>query len=153
MPSQQDRRIEPSAESRVGGGGQSQSEILPQQEGLAVQPGTAAFPAGDGRGIEQPLPHSFQRSRQLEFLQITANPIDVGIMGPEGRAQVLRTVSEGIGMPGADIVPSDDVLKEKAAAASAMQQQAAQAQGNQAPKGGNVTGDAGPRVNITGGPQ
>ena len=105
-------------------------------------------------GVTVAIQRETQRSRQLEFLQITANPIDTAIMGPEGRAQVLRTVSEGIGMPGAEIVPSDDVLKERQQAA---QQQAAaaagQAQGNQAPKGGNVTGDAGPRVNITGGPQ
>lgn len=109
-------------------------------------------------GVTVAIQRETQRSRQLEFLQITANPMDMQIMGPEGRAQVLRTVSEGIGMPGADIVPSDDVLKEKAAAAqqvAAQQQQAqqaAQAQGNQAPQGGNVTGDAGPRVNIGGGP-
>lgn len=108
-------------------------------------------------GVTVAIQRETQRSRQLEFLQITANPIDVAIMGPEGRAQVLRTVSEGIGMPGAEIVPSDDVLKEKQAAAQQQAQQqaqqAGQAQGNQAPKGGNVTGDAGPRVNITGGPQ
>jgi hypothetical protein len=112
-------------------------------------------------GVTVAIQRETQRSRQLEFLQITANPIDMSIMGPEGRAQVLRTVSEGIGMPGSEIVPSDDVLKEKVAAAAQMAQQqaqpqqaaAGQAQGNQAPKGGNVTGDAGPRVNITGGPQ
>src|SRR5882724_262869 len=108
-------------------------------------------------GVTVAIQRETQRSRQLEFLQITANPIDMQIMGPEGRAQVLRTVSEGIGMPGSEIVPSDDVLKEKVAAAAqaaqAQAQAAGQAQGNQAPKGGNVTGDVGPRVNITGGPQ
>ena len=106
-------------------------------------------------GVTVAIQRETQRSRQLEFLQITANPIDTAIMGPEGRAQVLRTVSEGIGMPGAEIVPSDDVLKERQQAAQQQQAAAAagQAQGNQAPKGGNVTGDAGPRVNITGGPQ
>jgi hypothetical protein len=104
-------------------------------------------------GVTVAIQRETQRSRQLEFLQITANPIDTAIMGPEGRAQVLRTVSEGIGMPGAEIVPSDDVLKERQQQAAAQAQAAAAAQGNQAPKGGNVTGDAGPRVNITGGPQ
>lgn len=111
-------------------------------------------------GVTVAIQRETQRARQLEFLQITANPIDVGIMGPEGRAQVLRTVSESIGMPGANIVPSDDMLKEKVQAAAAQQAQAAQpnnpaaqAQGNQAPRGGNVTGDAGPRTNIAGGPQ
>jgi hypothetical protein len=108
-------------------------------------------------GVTVAIQRETQRSRQLEFLQITANPIDVAIMGPEGRAQVLRTVSEGIGMPGAEIVPNDDVLKErqKAAAQQALAQNGQQAdpRGNQAPKGGNVTNDPGPRVNITGGPQ
>lgn len=108
-------------------------------------------------GVTVAIQRETQRSRQLEFLQITANPIDVAIMGPEGRAQVLRTVSEGIGMPGAQIVPPDDVLKERQQQQAAQQaqqagQQAAQAQGNQAPRGGNVTGDAGPRVNINGAP-
>lgn len=108
-------------------------------------------------GVTVAIQRETQRSRQLEFLQITANPIDVAIMGPEGRAQVLRTVSEGIGMPGAEIVPPDDVLKERqrAQAQQALQQNGQQAdpRGNQAPNGGNVTGDVGPRVNIAGGPQ
>lgn len=110
-------------------------------------------------GVSVAIQRETQRARQLEFLQITANPIDVGIMGPEGRAQVLRTVSEGIGMPGAEIVPSDDVLKERqqqaqaAALAQNGQREQADPRGNQAPKGGNVNGDVGPRVNITGGPQ
>lgn len=111
-------------------------------------------------GVAVAIQRETQRSRQLEFLQISANPMDMAIMGLEGRAQVLRTVADGIGMPGADIVPSDDVLKER-------QQQAAQnpppgqppgggqeppdPRGNQAPMGGNVTGDAGPRLNINGG--
>ena len=104
-------------------------------------------------GVTVAIQRETQRARQLEFLQITANPIDNAIMGPQGRAQVLRSVSEGIGLSGADIVPPDDVLaermKEQQQAAAA--QQAAQAQGNQAPRGGNTTGDAGPRTNINGG--
>lgn len=107
-------------------------------------------------GVMVAIQRETQRSRQLEFLQITANPIDVGIMGTEGRAQVLRTVSEGIGMPGAEIVPPDDVIKERqrqqAMAMAQQNGQQADPRGNQAPAGGNVTGDAGPRVNITGGP-
>lgn len=113
-------------------------------------------------GVTVAIQRETQRSRQLEFLQITANPIDMAIIGPEGRAQVLSTVAEGIGMPGSKIVPSEDELKQKEVAAQqmALQQRqqgqqpnpAAQAQGNQAPRGGNVTGDAGPRVNINGSP-
>jgi hypothetical protein len=109
-------------------------------------------------GVSVAIQRETQRARQLEFLQITANPIDMQIMGAEGRAEVLRAVSEGLGLPGDDIVPSDDVIKQKEQAAQLAQQQqqqnnpAAQAQGNQAPRGGNVTGDQGPRTNIAGGP-
>ena len=104
-------------------------------------------------GVTVAIQRETQRARQLEFLQTTANPIDIGIMGPTGRAEVLRSVAEGIGIPGNNIIPSADVLKEKEQQATMLQQQAAQAQGDQAPKGGNVTGDTGPRVNIAGGPQ
>lgn len=108
-------------------------------------------------GVTVAIQRETQRARQLEFLQITANPVDMAIIGPEGRAQVLEVVADGIGIPGAKIVPSEDELKAKQQAAMLQQQnadqQAQQAQGNQAPKGGNVTGDQGPRVNINGGPQ
>lgn len=107
------------------------------------------------RGVNVAIQRETQRARQLEFLQITANPIDIGIIGPEGRAAVLRAVSEGVGLPGEQIVPSDDTIKERQQlmAQQALAQQGAQAQGNQAPSGGDVTGDQGPRTNIAGGPQ
>ena len=54
-----------------------------------------------------------QRARQLEFLQMTANPIDMSIIGPKGRAQVLRSVSTEIGLPGENIVPSDEEMEQK----------------------------------------
>lgn len=102
-----------------------------------------------------------QRARQLEFLQITANPIDAQIIGPKGRAAILRNVATTIGMPGEEIVPSEDQL-------NAMQKQAAmaaQAQGvpghtgvgGQDPRGqqqgSGQSGDMGPRTNLTGGQQ
>jgi hypothetical protein len=112
-------------------------------------------------GVTVAIQRETQRARQLEFLQITANPVDMAIIGPEGRATVLSAVADSIGMPGAKIVPSEDEIKQKQQAAMQMQAQqqaqqgnaAAQAQGNQAPRGGNVTGDQGPRVAIAGGPQ
>ena len=52
-----------------------------------------------------------QRQRQLEFLQITANPIDAQITGVRGRASVLRAVSNGIGLDGEEIVPPDEEIK------------------------------------------
>jgi hypothetical protein len=106
-------------------------------------------------GVTVAIQRETQRARQLEFLQITANPIDMSIIGPQGRAEVLRSVADGLGMPGSDIVPSDEVLAEKQQQAAALAEQQAQqardAQGGQAPRGGNVTGDQGPRVAIAGG--
>jgi hypothetical protein len=102
-----------------------------------------------------------QRARQLEFLQITANPIDAQIIGPKGRAAILRNVATTIGMPGEEIVPSEDTLDamQKQAAAAAQAQGipghasngAADAQGGQ--QGSGQSGDMGPRTNLTGGQQ
>ena len=69
-------------------------------------------------GVNVAVQRETQRQRQLEFLQISANPIDAQIMGVRGRANVLRAVSEGIGLQGTDVVPPDDEIaaKEQAAA-------------------------------------
>ena len=67
-----------------------------------------------------------QRARQLEFLQMTANPIDMGIIGPKGRAKVLRNVSTEIGLPGEEIVPTDEEMDAKEKQQEAMQQMQAQ---------------------------
>lgn len=104
-------------------------------------------------GVSVAVQRETQRSRQLEFLQITANPMDSQIVGPKGRATVLREVAQGLGLPGAEIVPSDEQLDAMQKQQQAMAQAAAQAQGQQAPQGGNVTQDQGPRMNIAGGPQ
>jgi hypothetical protein len=84
------------------------------------------------KGVVVAMQRETMRARQLEFLQLTANPIDLGIMGPKGRAAVLRSVSTTIGLPGEEIVPSDDEL----------QQQQAQAQANAAATGaaGHIQG-------------
>ena len=104
-------------------------------------------------GVAVAVQRVTQRSRQLEFLQITANPIDMQIVGPKGRATVLREVSQGLGLPGTEIVPSDEQIEAMQKQQQAMAAAAAQAQGSQAPHGGNVTGDQGPRTQIAGGPQ
>lgn len=49
--------------------------------------------------------------RRVEFLNATANPIDFQIMGPEGRASVLREVSKSLQMPEEEIVPSRTKLQ------------------------------------------
>jgi hypothetical protein len=112
-------------------------------------------------GVNVAVQKETQRSRQLEFLQQTNNPIDIQIMGPQGRAALLREVSKTLGMDGVDIVPSEDDLdkqQQQAAALAAEQgtpghggmgEQAAQAQGSQASQ---PNGQNGPRTQIVQGP-
>ena len=65
-------------------------------------------------GVNVAMQRETQRQRQLEFLQITANPIDMSIMGPIGRANVLRPVADGIGLEGETIVPPEEEIKAMA---------------------------------------
>lgn len=113
-------------------------------------------------GVSVAVQKETQRARQLEFLQTTANPIDMQIIGPKGRAAILRNVAQTIGMPGEEIVPSEDTLEaqQKQAQMAAQMQgipghggmgdQAAQAQGDQPSP---LNQDMGPRTNISGGSQ
>jgi hypothetical protein len=100
------------------------------------------------------------RARQLEFLQITANPIDMQIIGPAGRAEVLRSVSNGIGMDGSKIVPSSDDIEaqQKKAEMLAATQGLPGSKGvgeGQDPRGAidpnAQSGDMGPRTNLING--
>lgn len=103
-------------------------------------------------GVNVAIQRETQRARQLEFLQITANPMDAQIIGPKGRASVLRSVAQTIGLDGEEIVPSDDDLEAQQKAQQQQQQeqiagQAAQAQGGQKPNA--QSGDMGQRTNLT----
>lgn len=112
-------------------------------------------------GVSVAVQKETQRARQLEFLQITANPMDSQIVGPKGRAAILRNVASTIGLPGEEIVPSEEQLDamQKMAQAAAQAQgipghggmgdKPADAQGGQA--GTGASGDMGPRTNISGG--
>lgn len=53
----------------------------------------------------------FEAMRRNEFLTVTANPVDQELMGPEGRAEILRKVAEDMGLPGT-IIPSSYELKK-----------------------------------------
>lgn len=119
------------------------------------------------KGVNVAIQRETERSRQLEFLQITANPIDAQIVGVKGRANLLRALSGNIGLDGQEVVPSAEEIDAQleAEARAVAQQEApppegettdqaaagAKAQGNQAPRGGDVTKDQGPRTRITGG--
>lgn len=118
-------------------------------------------------GVSVATQKETQRSRQLEFLQITANPIDTGILGKKGRAAVLRSVANTLGIEGDDLVPSDSDIEAEEKKMEAMQamgggmnmdpnappgdptaEQGAQAQGNQPSQ---LSQDMGPRMRIAGG--
>ncbi len=101
-------------------------------------------------GVQVAVQRETQRSRQIEFLAATANPIDMQIVGLKGRAAVLRNVSSTLGMDGDEVVPSEEELEQKeqaqAAQAEAQAKMAAVAQGSQ--QGAPSTGDMGPRTNL-----
>ena len=63
--------------------------------------------------------------RRNEFLMATANPIDAQIVGPEGRAYILREAARGLQMDTNKIVPDQNTFEEQRiqAAAQAMAQQ------------------------------
>jgi hypothetical protein len=73
---------------------------------------------GDERVIVKGVNHAQKREqdrmRQLEFLQITANPIDMSIVGLNGRASVLRSVSGELGLDHESVVPDEDTLTQMA---------------------------------------
>jgi|TARA_B110000263_G_C15311512_1_gene513613 hypothetical protein len=73
--------------------------------------------------------------RRIEFLQATANEIDMEIVGKEGRAAILREVAKGLQMPVDDIIPS----REKSGFSERMNAQQAMAAQQQAPQGGTPT--------------
>lgn len=61
--------------------------------------------------------------RRTQFLQTTANPIDMQIIGMEGRAALLREAAKTLDMNADDVVPPPAILKLKAAQAQAVQDQ------------------------------
>jgi hypothetical protein len=75
--------------------------------------------------------------RRIEFLNATANPIDIEILGKEGRAAILREVAKGLQMPVDEVIPS----REKSAftnkaAAQQQPESATPTQPDGTPKGG-----------------
>lgn len=66
--------------------------------------------------------------RRNEFLQATANPIDMQIIGLDGRAAILREAVKTLDMDSDKVVPSESVVKARAAAAQQQMQMAKAAQ-------------------------
>ena len=77
------------------------------------------------KGVTVAVQKETDRMRKLEFLQMTANPMDMQIMGIPGRAAVLEDVAEELGMKGKKVVPSSEELQEKMQEQQKAQQAAA----------------------------
>lgn len=94
------------------------------------------------KGVNHAVKREQDRMRQLEFLQLTANEIDMAILGPEGRANVLRSVSDNLGLEHEKTIPDNDELQARLMA----QQQAAAAQAQaQGGAGGDPQNTPGPK--------
>lgn len=72
------------------------------------------------RGVNVAVQKETETQKRLQFLQITANPIDSPIVGEIGRARVLRAVAQGLGLPD-DVVPDDETLQKQIDAQKQMQ--------------------------------
>ena len=90
------------------------------------------------RGVNVAIAKEQDRLRRLEFLQMTANPIDHNIVGDEGRAAVLRSIAGDLALPHEEVVPSREQMQAVVDNAQQMGdlQAAAQAQGGQSPMPG-----------------
>ena len=64
------------------------------------------------KGVNYAQKREQDRMRQLEFLQLTGNPVDLNIIGIPGRANVLRSVANNLGLDHERVVPSDDDLQQ-----------------------------------------
>lgn len=85
------------------------------------------------KGVNHAVKREQDRMRQLEFLQLTANPTDMQILGVPGRANVLRSVAENLGLEHEKTVPEDEEIQARMQ--QAQQMQAMQAQQGQQPPG------------------
>jgi hypothetical protein len=66
-------------------------------------------------GVVVALQKETEQQKRLQFLQITANPLDSKIIGDIGRGRVLRALANDLGLPD-DIVPDDEQLQQQVAA-------------------------------------
>lgn len=98
------------------------------------------------KGVNRSIKQEQDRVRQLEFLQMTANPIDMQIMGADGRAKVLHETARNIGLEYDNPVPNEDEMaaKQQAAEAAAAAQGAPGGQPGPGAEGESAT----PRMDI-----
>lgn len=76
------------------------------------------------RGAAAILIRESAQQRRIQFLGMTANPIDAQLIGGKYRLALLRETAAAMELPVDDVVPTDDEFeKQQAAAAQAMQAQ------------------------------
>ena len=83
--------------------------------------------------------------RRIEFLNATANEIDMSIMGRDGRAAILREVAKGLQMPVDELIPSRDKLAYQTRMAAAVEQAQAQQAAQQQSAGAALLPDGAPK--------
>lgn len=78
------------------------------------------------------------QQRRNEFLQLTSNPVDVQILGPAGRAALLREAAKSLNMDIDKLVPDPDEIRKQQEAAQMMQMMQSQQQQQLPPEQGVV---------------
>lgn len=90
------------------------------------------------RGASSLIAKEQQMIRRNEFLAQTNNPVDIEIMGLEGRSALLRESVKSFDIPIDDVVPDRDTIIMKAKArAMALQQRQQAEQGQELDQAGN----------------
>lgn len=113
---------------------------------MLTQPGTFK---GDElivvKGVNHAVKREQDRMRQLEFLQLTANPMDMQIMGPAGRANILRSVATNLGLEHEKTIPDDEEIRAQIAQAEEAQKAQAIAAQKQGGEGTDPQNTKGPK--------
>lgn len=68
----------------------------------------------EARGASALLVKEQQQVRLLELLGMTNNPVDMSIMGPEGRTEMLREAVKSLAIDTAKVIPPEDVVRARA---------------------------------------
>ena len=99
------------------------------------------------KGVTVAMQRETDRMRKLEFMQLTMNPVDQQIVGIKGRAAILRSLADDLGLPAENIVPTEADIQARQDAQAQVQQEgglpgesgmAAQGQGAQPPAPGST---------------
>lgn len=92
------------------------------------------------RGAMSLVMKEANQARVQELLAQTANPVDMQIIGVDGRAALLRRAIQGVDVGGDEIIPTAEELHQKEQLAQIQQQQAQMQQQAQQPVTLNVAG-------------